>query len=530
MSVEEYVIATLVVVIAVIVGQSVAGRVRIPGAVVLMMLGMLLGVVPWMNSLSVTPEVILLVFLPPLIYNAAFFSSPKDMRDLMRPIIMMSVGMTLATAFGLAGIVYLLMPDVGWPAAIALGAAIAPTDAVAASAILKRAGTPRRVLTILEGESLINDGVALTLFSLAVTAMLHPLTPGDAFLELGKVVVGGLLYGAVVAVAIAWVRARMRDASLQLMTALITPFVAYIPAEMAGFSGVLAAVVAGFYLGTRGEGLLPPRVRASGQTIWSTLVSLLEAMLFVLLGLQLDAVVESVREHFAFLNLLLVALAVTAAAIALRILLMLLVFPVQRFLPGMRLDVSAFRERVAIGWSGMRGAVSLAIALSLPATLDGDPFTERGALVFVAGVVVMGTLVGQGTTLPWLLRRLGLTDEGTRHQEYLRAEYEMDCAAVRKVDEMLTEGEMDGKAADAMRERYARRIDELKGLLNAGDAKLDRAREDVSSRRARLQQVNQARRDALMALYRSGEIDHDVFKALTRDMDIRDSGSGKYGL
>lgn len=258
-------------------------------------------------------------------------------------------------------------------------------------------------------------------------------------------------------------------------------------------------------------------------------MSLLEAMLFVLLGLQLDAVVRSVRSDFGFVHLVLVALAVTATAMVLRMLLMLFVIPAQRYLPKSRFDVSSLRERVAIGWSGMRGAVSLAIALSLPATLGGEEFTDRGALIFIAGVVVMGTLVGQGTTLPWLLRRLGLTDEGTRQQEFLRAEYEMDRAAVRKVDEMLTEGDVDDRAADAMRERYSRRIGELKGLLGAEDADLDQAKESVRGRKAVLGQINQARRDALMTLYRSGEIDYDVFTKLTRDMDIRDSGSGQYG-
>ncbi|MFE1170198.1 Na+/H+ antiporter [Nocardiopsis sp. NPDC058789] len=528
MSVQHYVIATLVVVVAVIVGQLIAGRIRIPGAVVLVVLGMLLGIVPWMHSMSITPEVILLVFLPPLIYNAAFFSSPRDMRELARPIIVMSVGMTLATAFGLAAVIHLLIPAAGWPAAIALGAAIAPTDAVAASAILKRVGTPRRVLTILEGESLINDGVALTLFSLAITAMMRPLTPGDALLELGRVVVGGLLYGAVVAVLIAWGRNRIQDPSLQLMTVLITPFVAYIPSEMAGFSGVLSAVVAGFYLGTHGEGLLPPRVRASGQTIWGTLVSLLEAMLFVLLGLQLDAVLRAVRANYSITDLVVAALVVTATAMVLRMVLMMFLTSLQRFVSRSPLDVSGFRERVAIGWSGMRGAISLAIALSLPATLNGQQFTERGALIFIAGVVVMGTLLTQGTTLPWLLRKLRLSDEGTRHREFLRAEYEMDCAAVRKVDEMLTGGELDDRSADAMRDRFSKRIGHVKGLLDEGD--LDRVKEDARDRRETLTQINQARRDSLISLYRSGDIDHDVFTKLARDMDIRDGGPGQYGV
>ncbi|MEU3016164.1 Na+/H+ antiporter [Nocardiopsis sp. NPDC007018] len=530
MSVEHYVVATLVVVVAVITGQLIAGRVRLPGAVVLVVLGMLLGVVPWMHSMSITPEIILLVFLPPLIYNAAFFSSPRDMRELARPIIVMSVGVTLATAFGLAAVIHLLIPDAGWPAAIALGAAIAPTDAVAASAILKRAGTPRRVLTILEGESLINDGVALTLFSLAVTAMLRPLTPGDALLELGKVVVGGLLYGAVVAVVIAWGRSRVQDPSLQLMTVLVTPFVAYVPSEMAGFSGVLSAVVAGFYLGTHGEGLLPPRVRVSGQTIWGTLVSLLEAMLFVLLGLQLDAVLRAVRAHYSIVDLVVAALLVTVAAIVLRMVLMLFLTSLQRFLSRSRMSVSNFRERVAISWSGMRGAVSLAIALSLPATLGGQEFTDRGALIFIAGVVVMGTLVGQGSSLPWLLRKLGLTDERTRHREFLRAEYEMDCAAVRRVDEMLTDGDIDDRTADVVRGGFSKRIGHVKGLLDGDGDDLDRVKEFARDRRTTLTQINQARRDALISLYRSGEIDHDVFTKLARGMDIRDSGSGHYGV
>ncbi len=518
-SVEEYVVATLVVVMAVIAGQLVAGRLRAPGAVVLVLLGMAVGAVPWMHSLSIPPEVILLVFLPPLIYNAAFFSSPKDMREQLRPIVVMAVGMTLATAFGLAGIVYLLIPSVGWPAAIALGAAVAPTDAVAASAILRRVGTPRRVLTVLEGESLINDGVALTLFTLAVTAMSHPLTPEEGLVELVRVVAGGLLYGAVVALAVSWSRSRMSDPSLQLMVVLVTPFAAYVPAEMAGLSGVLAAVVAGIYLGTRGDGLLPPRVRASGRTIWSTLVGLLESMLFVILGLQLDAVVTAVREHFALLDLVWVALATTVAAVALRMGLTLAVFPLRR------LEASDLRERVVIGWSGMRGAISLAIALSLPATLGGDPFTDRGGLIFVAGVVVLGTLVGQGMTLPPLLRRLGMTDERVRQREFLRADERMGCAALDRVDELLREGEVDERTAESLRGVYTRRLGRVRALLEDGDGS---ARERVDGGRAVHAQITQARRDALLTMYREGEIDHEVFQEMSRELDIRDPGTGPH--
>ncbi|WP_017570942.1 Na+/H+ antiporter [Nocardiopsis halotolerans] len=526
MSVEEYVVGTLVIVVAVICGQLLAGRLRVPGAVVLVLLGLAIGSTPWMYSLVISPQVILLVFLPPLIYNAAFFSSPKDMRALMRPIVVMAVGVTLLTAFGLAGIVYLLMPSVGWPAAIALGAAIAPTDAVAASAILKRVGTPRRVLTLLEGESLINDGVALTLFSLAVTAMRHPLTPQEGVVELVKVVAGGLLYGAAVALAVSWSRTRMRDPSLQLMVVLITPFVAYIPAEMMGFSGVLAAVVAGIYLGTRGEGLLPPRVRVNGQTIWGTLVGLLESMLFVVLGLRLDSVATASRGDFALPELVWVGLATMVTAVVLRMGLMLLTTPLYRLPPFTRLEAGDPRERIVIGWSGMRGAVSLAIALSLPTTVGGEPFDDRGALIFVAGVVVLGTLVGQGMTLPLLLRGLGMADEGGRRREFLRADERMSYAALGKIDELLREDEVDERTAGSLRSVYTRRIAQVRGLLEARDG---RARERVESGKAVHAQITQARRDALMSMYREGGIDHEVFQEMNRDLDIRDTGTGPYG-
>lgn len=524
MGVEEYVVGTLVVVVAVICGRLVAARLRIPDAVVLVVLGMALGPVPWLGSLTVTPEIVLLVFLPPLIYNAAFFSSPRDFRALLRPIVVMAVGVTLVTALGLAAVIHLLVPAVSWPAAIALGAAVAPTDAVAASAILKRAGTPRRVLTILEGESLINDAVALTLFSLALTAMAHPLTPAEGVLELVKVVVGGLVFGALAAWLVAWSRRRIEDSSVQLTVALVTPFAAYVPSEMLGFSGVLSAALAGIVLGTRGEGLLPARVRVTGQTVWQTLVSLLESMLFVLLGLQLDGVITAVREHYPFPRLVLVALLVTAAAVLLRMGLVMAVIPVQRVVPFLDLEVGGLRERIVIGWSGMRGAVSLAIALSIPATVGGEPFTERGGLIFVAGAVVMGTLMGQGLTLPPVLRRLGMDGGASHEREFLVADHAMDCAALSKVDELQAAGEIDAGTAEALRSVYARRVGELRALLDEDDGAVER----LESGRAVHARILQARRDTLAALYREGRIDHDVYRSLSRDIDLGESKGGPF--
>ncbi len=524
MGVEDYVIGTLVVVVAVICGRLIAVRLRIPDAIVLVVLGMALGLLPWLGSLSISPEIVLLVFLPPLIYNAAFFTSPKDFRELLRPIVVMAVGVTLVTALGLAAVIYLLVPAVSWPAAIALGAAIAPTDAVAASAILKRVGTPRRVLTILEGESLINDAVALTLFSLALTAMSHPLTPAAGALELVKVVVGGLAFGALVTWVVAWSRMRIEDSSVQLVVVLVTPFAAYIPSEMLGFSGVLSAALAGIVLGTRGEGLLPPSVRVTGRTVWQTLVTVLESMLFVLLGLQLDGVITAVREHYSFPRLVLVALLVTVTAVVLRMGLMMAVIPFQRVVPFLNLQVSGFRERVVIGWSGMRGAVSLAIALSMPATVGDEAFTERGGLIFIAGVVVMGTLMGQGLTLPPVLRRLGMSGGDSHRKEFLVADHAMSCAALSKVDELQTAGEVDAGTAESLRSAYSRRVGEVQALLDEDDSAVERA-EGVRAVHA---QILDARRGTLVSLYREGRIDHDVYQSLSRDIDLGESKGGPF--
>ncbi|WP_067963366.1 Na+/H+ antiporter [Nocardiopsis trehalosi] len=522
MSDDEYILAGLLIVLVVLAGRTLAGRLRVPDAVVLVALGFAVSFLPGMREIHVSPHVVLLVFLPPLIYNAAFFSSPRDMRAEARPIIALAVGMTLVSAFAIAAVTYVILPDTAWPAAIALGAAVAPTDAVAASAVLKRVGAPRRVLTVLEGESLINDGVALTLFSLAVTAMVTPLTPAAGALELVKVVAGGIAYGAVVALAITWSRRRLRDGNTQLVVSLVTPFVAYIPAEMLGFSGVLAAVVAGFYLGTRGEGILPPRVRVTGRTVWQGLVMLLESVLFVLLGLQLHEVFEGVAGvptgHLVF-----GAVAVIATAVLVRLVWQIWVTPVMRYLPGrLGMDPGSVRDRVIIGWSGMRGAISLAIALSLPLSIGEEEFTDRSVLLFLAAAVVLATLVGQGTTLPLVLRRLGVPKEEGHRAEVASAEVAMGRSALTRIDELLSDGLVDEQTAETYRQMHKLRVRQSRALLESEPEQRPAARRRVRGAAFLRHEISRAQREALNRMYRNGDIGHEVFQALQRELDVRE--------
>ena len=289
---QELFTLTVAIAVVVIIGRAVATRLEVPEAVVFVVLGVLASLIPQVPNIDLSPDLVLVLFLPPLVYNAAFLTAPRETRENAVPITALAVGTTAVTIVGVAWVIRLVLPGLGWAPALAFAAAIAPTDAVAATAVMSRLGAPTRVVTILEGESLINDAVALTAFGLAVEAMAHPFTVEHALLRLVQVVVGGIAYGLVVAVVIGRVRRHVRDPALQILITLITPFVAYIPAEQLNVSGVLATVVAGVYLGTRTEGMLQPASRVSGTMFWRTLIFLLESALFVLLGLELRAVVS----------------------------------------------------------------------------------------------------------------------------------------------------------------------------------------------------------------------------------------------
>jgi monovalent cation/hydrogen antiporter len=518
MSADAYIAAGLLVLVMIFMGRILAARLRVPDAVVLVALGFAAGFLPGLGEFRLPPEVVLLVFLPPLIYSAAFFSSPRDIAAEARPIIGLAVGVTLVTAFAIAGAVYLVLPDTTWPMAIALGAALAPTDAVAATSVLRRVGAPQRIITVLEGESLINDGVALTLFTLAVSAMVAPVSVGEGTVELLRVVLGGLAYGAVVALAMAWLRSRIRDGGTQLVISLLTPFLAYIPADALGLSGVLATVVVGFYLGTHSEGLLPARVRASGATIWQGLVLVLESTLFVLLGLMLHGLLADIPHTLRDVVRALVAVALTA--ILVRLLWEIAVPPLARLLPRrLRHSPGSPAERTVVGWSGMRGAVSLAIALSLPTSLAGDPFPERPALILVAAVVVMLTLLGQGMTLAPLLRRLGLVPDDNTAAEVALAESRMAEAATVRLDELVGAGHVDDEIAEPSRRQFLMKLRRAHAVLHDEP---DAASQRGDQARLLAGETVKAQRDALRAVYRDGDISHEVFRDLLRELDLQE--------
>jgi monovalent cation/hydrogen antiporter len=508
---------TLVVAIAivVIIGRAVATRLEVPEAVVLVVLGILASLIPQVPNINLPPEVVLLVFVPPLVYDAALLSAPRETRENAVPITALAFGATAVTIAGVGWVTRLALPGLGWAPALAFAAAVAPTDAVAAASVLTRLGAPQRVVTILEGESLINDGVALTAFGLAAEAMAHPFTWSHGLLRLAEVVLGGIAYGLAVALVIGRVRRHVRDPETQILVSLLTPFIAYIPAELLNVSGVLATVVTGAYLGTRTDGLIQPASRVAGTAFWRTLTFLLESALFVLLGLELRSVVDHLRGAQSVPRLAGAAATVVATVVAIRLGWELIVSPLLRFLPG-RHPVfvrNPWRQRLVIGWGGMRGAITLAIGLSLPVTLHGSPFAERPVLIFLAAVVVMVTLIGQGLTLGPLLRALGLAQGERRQQREAAARAKVTEAGLARLDEMAEAGEVDEDTASLYRQMLEMRLDRVRAVL--GDVSED----DVVDTSHLRRELIRAQRDKLAQLYRTGKISDAVRRSISRTID-----------
>ncbi|MCW2898894.1 MAG: Na+/H+ antiporter [Streptosporangiaceae bacterium] len=405
---------TLVLCLALAAAAAWAGeRIAVPYPVLLVGAGVLLASLPWTGVPGLSPDVVFLVFLPPLLYYAAFFISPGDLRAHARPIGLLAVGLVVVTTAAVAGVLTLLVPGMPLSVAVVAGAVVAPTDPVAASLVFRRLEIPERLETIVEGEGLINDGAALVLYGAAVTAVVTGrIAPGQAARLLFLAPAGGAALG----LAVAWVLVRLRrhidEPLAEITISLSTPYLTYLLAQATGLSGILAAVAAGIYVGSQSGSIFEPSTRLQAFAFLEVLVFLLNAVLFTLIGVQLARVVHRV-PGLSLGHLIAVVTSVIAVVIGARMAWMLL-GPAMARLMRHAPSLGTLRERVVVGWSGMRGGVSLAAALALPRRVAGGaPFPYRDLIIVVVAAVIVATLLLQGMTLPWLLRRLDVGhDEG----------------------------------------------------------------------------------------------------------------------
>jgi monovalent cation/hydrogen antiporter len=511
----------LLLVLMVAVGglSMLAGTVRVPYPILLVLGGLVLGFVPGVPPAELPPELVLVLFLPPLLYQAAFFSSPRDLWANARPITLLAVGLVLVTICAVAVIAHTLVGGLPWAAAFALGAIVSPTDPLAATAIARRLGVPRRLVTVLEGESLVNDATALVAYRLAVAAVVAgSFTLWAAGLRFVVGAVGGVVIGLAVGWLFAEARRRIDDPVVEIVLSVVTGYAAYLPAELLGVSGVLAAVAAGLYVGWHAPELASPSTRLLGFSFWEVLVYLLNAVLFVLVGLQLNLILTGVSGSSAVVLVGQAAL-VAAVVIGVRVGWGFTVPYLVRVLDRRPAQVArrvGARERLVSSWSGMRGAVSLAAALALPLN-----FPQRNLIIFMTFCVILATLVLQGLTLPWLIRRLGVHRDDSEAQEELRGRLRATDAALARLEELTGEGWTRDDTVERMRGLYQFRRRRLKarGGYLADDGSQDRS---LAYQRL-VRELLEAQRREIVRLRNRGEISNEVMHRIERDLDLEDS-------
>ena len=520
---EQLVLLALLVAIAALL--VAAPTLHIPYPILLVLGGLGLGFMPGMPTLELPPDLVLVAILPPLLYAAAFFTSLRELRQNLRTISILAVGLVLATMGAVAVVAHEAIDGMPWSAAFVLGAVVSPTDPIAATAIMRRFGVPRRVVAIVEGEALVNDGTALVLYRVAVTAAVTgAFSFWDASWRLLWSIAGGIAIGLVVGYLVAEVRRRIDNPPVEVTIALITGYLAFIPANAAEASGVLAAVTAGIYLGWHTPELTSVQTRLQGAAVWEILVFVINALLFALVGLQLSRIVDELTGLSAW-ELARYGLLVTGTVVLTRIAWIPVIVSLPRLLSRRlreREPPPPMANRLIVAWSGMRGAVSLAAALAIPLTTDaGTPFPARDLIVFLTFTVILGTLVVQGLSLPLLIRMLKVEPDRLDEKEDSKARIKSAEAALARLEELLEEDWVRQDTAERLRGLYNFRRDRFASRF---DSESDGAIEEQSQSYQRLRrELLEAERAAIVNLRRDGVINDDAMRRLQRDLDLEDA-------
>jgi len=510
---EELQLLGLLVALGVLLALS--PTLRLPLPILLVLGGVVLSFVPGLPNIALPPDVVLVAVLPPLLYSGAFFTSLRDLRTNRRAISFLAFGLVAVTMTAVALVAHEWI-GLSWAVAFTLGAIVSPTDALAATEIASRLGAPRRIVSLIEGESLVNDGTALVLYKAAVGAAV-----GGTFslLDTSGRIVLNVLGGIAIGLAVGWivrqVRRRVDDPPTEVAIAVLSGYLAYLPASAAGVSGVLAAVTIGVYMGWHTPELTTERTRLSGDAFWEIVVFLVNALIFVLVGLQLRRIVDAL-SGISSPRLAGYAALVCATVILVRI----VSVPIFAYLP--RWAFRSIRERdpyppwqwpALLSWAGIRGAVSLVAALALP-----NNFPERDLIVFLTFTVIVATLVLQGLTLPGVIRVLGISDDGGADREDAKARIKAAEAALARLEELVDEGAVHPQTAERLRGLLGFRRDRFRARFDEDD---DGAIEERSAAYQRvMRELLAAEHAALITLRNEGVIDDAVAQRVQRDLDL----------
>jgi CPA1 family monovalent cation:H+ antiporter len=509
---------------------AVGRRIGLPDPIVFALVGLALAVVPGIPPIALPPSLVLVIFLPPLIFAAAQDTSWAEMRQEARPILLLAVGLVVVTMVAVAAVARALVPGLTWAAALTLGAIVAPPDTVAAKAIADTLRLPRRMVATLGGEGLVNDATALVAFQVASGAAV-----AGTMLEVGPATLR-VVYAAAVSVAIGvavgWAGrhalAAAGEPAVENTVTLLLPFGAFLPAEAVHGSGVLAVVALALYLSRFSVLLASSASRLQGRVLWEMIDFVLTGLSFVLVGLQLRSSTQALLARPALV--LLASALVGLTVIAVR---PLWVFTTSWLSHGVRAmlaeheltDRPSVSHLAVLSWSGMRGVISLAVALSLPQfTASGAPFPERDLIVFIAFAVILMTLIGQGLTLPLLIRRLGVTEVGVRvEKQEISARLRMARAALDQLDALAEETRSPPQAVDRVALFYATRLgglDRQHRLSAASERAQAAAAQSREATRELLGRLMDVERAELQGMRNDGVIDGPVARRLQRDLDL----------
>jgi CPA1 family monovalent cation:H+ antiporter len=513
---------TIAILFAAILGTGLARRFRLPLELTLVFGSLVVALIPGVPEIHIDSEIIFFIFLPPILFAAAYFTSWSEFKRNIRPISLLAFGLVIFTVCGIALVIKWLIPELTWPMAFLFGAIVSPPDASAAATVTRKVGLPRRLQTILEGESLINDATALVCYRFALAALVsgefHLSTSIVQFLIVG---LGGVVVGLIVTHVLFRLLVHIGDTSAESLLTLVTAFACYLTAESLHLSGVIATVAGGLYAGRVLTRWATPETRVEARAMWDVTLLAVNALVFTIMGLQLPAILKELGS-LNISQLCLWALVLTLALIVIRLVWM---FPAT-WLPRVLVPGLAKRDPmppvgaiITIGWTGMRGIVSLAAALALPTTLaDGSNFTQRPLIVFLAYAVILLTLIIPTLTLPPLLRFLQLKDHNERLNDEVLARIAMARAAADRITRLQDEGTRSGNLLNDFERAYQRQIDRLTPNLEA--SAYSRLDPEEQQKRALLLELFDLERGVLHDLRSRGDLYDEIYHQLADELDL----------
>ena len=517
-------IATVIILLTVVTALAeVTDRIKIPYPILLVLAGIGIGLFPGLPRISLSPETVFLIFLPPVLYAAAWNTSWPDFKAAKRPITLLAIGCVIFTTCAVAMVAHLFIPDLGWPEAFVLGAIISPPDAVAATSATKGLGLPKRVITILEGESLVNDATGLIAYRYAVAAVVSGAFEfWEAGLQFIAVAVGGIALGLLMGYIFKWIHKVTPDnPTTDTTLTFLTPFITYLIAEGIHVSGVLAVVVAGLFLSWNSSTIFSQQTRLQANGTWNTAIFILNGTIFILIGLQLPEILMMLGDY-SFSTLLKYGAIVSAAVIVGRI---IWVYPAT-YIP--RIISKSIRKReprpsprlvTIVAWSGMRGVVSLAAALALPLTIAGSsPFPNRNLIIFLTFCVIFSTLVLQGLTLRPLIKWFGIKPDDKEHQDEQAARLKLASSIIEHIEENYSLALSD-EVLNQIKTKYEIRIQRLR--KDVGKQRMDEAQ--ISEFHRIQQELLDKERKFILQLRTESKISDEAMRRIEYELDLEET-------